>query len=1050
MLRPAIIFLALLGSLSVGVLQGCVLEGTGYGRACDDDDDCDPAHACDPARGFCVPADAIGGEGEGEGETGLRALERDPVAAVEDAEVEFILRFLGGDARPVIFRAESARGGSATVIDDIAIDDEVRVTYRPAADVNGDDQLTLTPTQGDVDGAGVVVVVEIAPVNDAPVLAFVDGDTAFGVPDVGTVVPFVIASDIDGQTPTLSVDFAIDAANFTVAPAIDDGGVLRFTAAAGRFFSIDGTVSAFDGALGASLPCTIVVEDPGDPLPELVVADVSISEDTPADRPLVTSANGGQIGDDATLSVAIPIERADLIASITENPDGTWRIVPQPNANGVVVVAVVAEDEAGQQTTRNATVTVTAVNDAPTLVLGVGTIVTPEDVPFAGDIVLTASGGPPDEDAALTYDVVVTAGSALVGSVGVDSSGLLSLVPAANANGAGTFQITVVDSAALAGSRITLGFTITAVDDPPSLTLAAPFALTEDTAVPATVVVSARSPGGGNDESSDVVGVDVVVVSGAELLVGPATILANGSLSATLAANRNGVLALELTAVDAGGPGIAQPISFTVGAVNDPPELFPVDVATPEGSSAELVIGAFTDGPFESGQTLGFVGVAFSDPDDVILEANTTLGLTVDGDVTLLPALNAGVAGVFSVSWRLQDDGGGANLSALATSTITVEPTTGPPTLVSQARLVVSEGQIKIGALVAEDLDGSVVSFTVLTPPGAGFGTFDIDLDGAFTFAAGGVSPAVDTVVLRLADDDGETTDVAVTLVIISRQPSCFHLLAQEATNGPGVLGDVVYPLVAGATNYDAFCDMSGGGFTLVMKADGTDDELEFDDARWTDATLLAEDVVSSRNADLVVGDGSGAAGESKLRSYLNVKVDELRVGFAARTTGSRTFRFPGDLTLPINATGPAAASMQTLMSGGFVALASPPRASWLGVDPAFQLQAFCNRVGINVVGDTTGGQVDRLRIGILSNDQNDCDTPDSFVGIGSSLGGTIAGNRSLGGVPSLTRHVAVLVRSNDLTDIGNRQSCDAHFQAGFVVDGFYLVAGTRTFCDQP
>lgn len=88
-----------------------------------------------------------------------------------------------------------------------------------------------------------------------------------------------------------------------------------------------------------------------------------------------------------------------------------------------------------------------------------------------------------------------------------------------------------------------------------------------------------------------------------------------------------------------------------------------------------------------------------------------------------------------------------------------------------------------------------------------------------------------------------------------------------------------------------------------------------------------------------------------------------------------------------------------------------------------------------------------------LSNEQNDCTSPDSYVGIGTELiNAQVVGNRSLDGTPSNPRHGAVLVRSNDLTDatVGTRASCAAHQAAGFVVDGFYLIDGVRTFCDQP
>jgi hypothetical protein len=189
----------------------------------------------------------------------------------------------------------------------------------------------------------------------------------------------------------------------------------------------------------------------------------------------------------------------------------------------------------------------------------------------------------------------------------------------------------------------------------------------------------------------------------------------------------------------------------------------------------------------------------------------------------------------------------------------------------------------------------------------------------------------------------------------------------------------------------------------------------------------------------------------------LSVKVDALRVGLAPRVTNSRAFAFvPGNMTLAVNPTGAAATSMAVLMgvsSKARIDVSPPLKTDWLATDAAFRLQDNCNRAGIDVKADTNGGQVDRVRIGILSNEQGDCVTPDSFIGIGTDLSGSqVVGNRNLDGNPVNLRHGAVLVRSNDLTDatVGTRVSCAAHEAAGFVVDGFYLVGGVRTFCDQP
>ena len=63
-------------------------------------------------------------------------------------------------------------------------------------------------------------------------------------------------------------------------------------------------------------------------------------------------------------------------------------------------------------------------------------------------------------------------------------------------------------------------------------------------------------------------------------------------------------------------------------------------------------------------------------------------------------------------------------------------------------------------------------------------------------------------------------------------------------------------------------------------------------------------------------------------------------------------------------------------------------RSKWLSLLSGSRLQPYCNQEGINLLGT--------VRIGIVGNNENDCGTPDTFLGVGSdnecSLG-TYSGN---------------------------------------------------------
>ena len=79
-------------------------------------------------------------------------------------------------------------------------------------------------------------------------------------------------------------------------------------------------------------------------------------------------------------------------------------------------------------------------------------------------------------------------------------------------------------------------------------------------------------------------------------------------------------------------------------------------------------------------------------------------------------------------------------------------------------------------------------------------------------------------------------------------------------------------------------------------------------------------------------------------------------------------------------------------------------RTRWLNLVPGGGLQGNCNKEGFNnVINSFT---VAYVRIGILGNEQNDCDSPDTAIGIG------IGGSRSSSsGITTGSTHNRVAAR---------------------------------------
>ena len=64
-------------------------------------------------------------------------------------------------------------------------------------------------------------------------------------------------------------------------------------------------------------------------------------------------------------------------------------------------------------------------------------------------------------------------------------------------------------------------------------------------------------------------------------------------------------------------------------------------------------------------------------------------------------------------------------------------------------------------------------------------------------------------------------------------------------------------------------------------------------------------------------------------------------------------------------------------------------REAWKNLMVSGSLQLSCNREGFN--------NGNRLRLGILGNQENDCRTPDSWLGIGANAEGHSVGNMAIG-----------------------------------------------------
>jgi hypothetical protein len=162
---------------------------------------------------------------------------------------------------------------------------------------------------------------------------------------------------------------------------------------------------------------------------------------------------------------------------------------------------------------------------------------------------------------------------------------------------------------------------------------------------------------------------------------------------------------------------------------------------------------------------------------------------------------------------------------------------------------------------------------------------------------------------------------------------------------------------------FKAYCD-AREGWTLIMKINGSKQTFLYDSVWWSNKMTLNED-------SLQIDDD-----EAKFASYWTVPFTELRVGM--KLHGSTRW-----ITII-----QAGASLYSLIADGQYRSTSIGKIVWRSLLPSTSMQHHCNKEGFNVHGTGIGfkaSRMSRARLGIISNQQEQCNSPDSFVGLGTS-----------------------------------------------------------------
>jgi VCBS repeat-containing protein len=744
------------------------------------------------------------------------------VAALEDSGVTTILGWATGisagpadeSGQTVTFFVSNTNNG--LFASQPAINSAGDLTFATAANAYGVATVNayLTDNGGTANGGDNTsptqsFTITITPVNDEP--SFTKGANQTVNEDSGprTVNPWATAlskgaANEGAQTLTFT---ATNDNNllFSAQPAVNASGVLTFTPAANA--NGTATVSVYVQDNGGTAnggddtsptqTFTITVNSVNDRPTFTDGPDQVVNEDS-GPQTVVGWATGMSSGPANESSQALTFNVTGntnsalfSVAPAVDATTGTLTYTPAADANGTATITLVLKDDGGTANggfdtsfSQNHTITVNAVNDAPSFTKGANQTVNEDSGAQTVAAWATAISKGPANESGQTLTFVVSNDNNPLFSVqpAVNAtSGNLTFTPAANANGIATVSVYLQDN----GSAVppndntspteTFTITVTAVNDRPTFTKGADQVVNEDSGAQTVVGwATALSNGPANESAQALLAFSVTGNTNPALFsAGPAVDAATGTLTYTPAANANGSAAITITLQDDGGTAnggqdtsLAQSFNITVTAVNDAP-LFTKgpDQTVNEDAGPQSVVGWATGisrGPAdESGQTfLGFNVISNSNPG--LFSAAPAVDAAT-GTLTYTPASNA--YGVATIGITLQDGGGVANggqdTSAPQTFTITVNSVNDAPVAQFGAAPTSGTGPLAVAFTDASyDIDNAIVAWNWNFGDG---GTSAVQ-NPNYTYTRAGNFTAQ----LTVTDADGATHSATTSVTVIA------------------------------------------------------------------------------------------------------------------------------------------------------------------------------------------------------------------------------------------------------------------------------------------
>ncbi len=675
-------------------------------------------------------------------------------------------------------------------------------SWTPTFIDDGDHDVVFRATAGGLFGEATTTIA-VAHVNQAPTLGAPSSTSAT---QDAAFVATLDAVDIDlGTAPsTETLSFALDVGptGMTIEDVDGDTARLRFTPNSAQVGDHAVTVRVTDAA-GLEDTSSFVVG----------VANVN-------DAPVITStatitgrqgdlynytllANDADLGLGDTLTFSAPT----LPAWLSFDPaSGVLSGIPSNDDALVGTHAVVlsVRDTAGLTDTQSFTITVSNVNDAPSID-AVGNQTTAENVELAFTVVARDIDGTVPTLAIVGLPSGATFTTSTVGST---TEGSFVWTPGNDDAGSFPVSFTASDGSLTTVEAITI--TVGDVNRPPELAAIGNRTVAENALL--SFAVSAT------DEDGDTVGITAIGgVSGGLDPFSRGASFAAGTFSWTPGFNDAGTFTARFTANDGNGGTDVETITITVTNTNRAPVFSAPPTPTGTVAAAENSALSFT------------VAATDADGDSLTLSAAPlATGATFNtstGVFSWTPNFNQ--AGSFPLTLTATD---GTSPTTRAI-TIVVANTDRAPTITAPSSRSVAEGQLLSFAVTGADADGDTVSLRLVSgPSGSTFTGTGASRTFSFTpgFDAQGSASAVFEV---SANGVTATTTTTITITNVNRTPTLGAPSSTNATQGVAYVATLTAAdddIGSGVVETLSFTKVAGPAAMTVEKSGATEATVRF------------------------------------------------------------------------------------------------------------------------------------------------------------------------------------------------------------------------------